>query len=100
MAARPPSPLQKAEAWDPEGGQDPAPQGHQALRQREGKSRKWVKIKIKFESAKREVESSPYMASRSSGRWEVVSSAGREGRRGLGFTQCERGSDTDLGGQA
>lgn len=47
-------------------------------------SRTRGKIKINFESEQREVESSPYMASRIAVKWEVISSAEREGNRGPG----------------
>lgn len=50
-----------------------------------------MRIKINFEPVRREVESSPYMVSRISVKEEVISSAEREGSRGLGFTHCKTG---------
>lgn len=52
-------------AWNPEQRlADSTFQGEETLKQGRGMNRKWVKIKINFESERREVESSPYMASR------------------------------------
>lgn len=61
----PPSLPEGYHVWNPgEGETDSTVQGDATLKQGRGMSRKWMKIKINFESERREVESSPYMASR------------------------------------
>lgn len=65
VAESPPPPPEGYHAWNPEEGwADSTFQGDETLKQGRGISRKWMKIKINFESERREVESSPFMASR------------------------------------
>lgn len=81
-----------------EGQTDSTFKGDETLKQEKGMSRTRVKIKINFESETREVESSPYMASRIAVKQEVISSAEREGSGGLGIEQCKKAQEHLLRG--